>query len=70
MAAARAFGLVAASLRRSGRKTAARAYDAMIAAIAIANGLPLYTANPADFTGIEDLAVIVVPVPPPQDGAA
>ena len=37
--AARAFGQVAASLRRSGRKTSARAYDAMIAAIAISNQL-------------------------------
>jgi len=42
-AAARAFGQVAASLRRSGRKRAARAYDAMIAATAVANGLPVYT---------------------------
>ena len=33
--AARAFGRVAASLRQSGRKTAARSYDAMIAAIAL-----------------------------------
>lgn len=40
--AARAFGRVAASLRRAGRKTNARAYDAMIAATAIANGLPVY----------------------------
>lgn len=43
--AARAFGGVAASLRRSGRKTAARAYDAMIAAVALANGLPLSPAT-------------------------
>jgi hypothetical protein len=49
--AARAFGRVAASLRRSGWKTSARAYDAMIAAIAIANSLPLYTCNPEDFRG-------------------
>jgi tRNA(fMet)-specific endonuclease VapC len=61
--AARAFGRVAASLRRSGRKTTARAYDAMIAAIAVANDLPLYTCNPADFTGIDGLEVIAVPVP-------
>ena len=54
-AAARAFGRVATSLRRAGRKTAAGAYDAMIAATAIAHGLPLYTCNPADFTGIDDL---------------
>jgi predicted nucleic acid-binding protein len=58
--AARAFGRVAASLRRSGRKPAARAYDAMIAAIALANGLPVYTANPTDFEGIDDLEVIEV----------
>jgi predicted nucleic acid-binding protein len=61
--AARAFGGVAASLRRSGRKASARAYDAMIAATAIANGLPVYTCNPADFEGIEGLQVIAVPVP-------
>ena len=63
-AAAHAFGRVGASLRRAGRKTAARAYDAMIAATAIANDLPLYTCNPDDFDGIEDLRVIALPVPP------
>ena len=56
-AAARAFARVAASLRQAGRKPTARSFDAMIAAIAIANGLPLYTANPADFAGIDDLVV-------------
>jgi tRNA(fMet)-specific endonuclease VapC len=61
--AARAFGRVAASLRRAGRKTAARADDAMIAAIAVANDLPLYTCNATDFTGIDELAVIDVPDP-------
>jgi tRNA(fMet)-specific endonuclease VapC len=61
--AARAFGQVAASLRRSGRKTTARSYDAMIAATAIANELPLYTCNPADFAGIAGLDVVAVPVP-------
>ena len=61
--AARAFGRVAASLRRSGRKATERAYDAMIAAIAIANGLPLHTCNPDDFTGIDDLIVVAVPRP-------
>lgn len=60
--AARAFGGVAASLRRTGRKTAARAYDAMIAATAVANGLPVYTCNPTDFNGIEGLEVVAVPV--------
>jgi tRNA(fMet)-specific endonuclease VapC len=60
--AARAFGLVAASLRRAGRKTSARAYDAMIAAIALANSLPVYTCNPGDFAGIEGLEVVDVPL--------
>ena len=60
---ARSFGGVAASLRRSGRKTAARAFDAMIAATAIANGLPLYTCNPRDFEGIGGLRVQPVPHP-------
>lgn len=57
-AAARAFARVAASLRRAGRKPAARAYDALIAATALANQLPLYTVNPADFEGIDGLEVV------------
>lgn len=61
-AAARAFGQVAASLRKAGRKTTARSYDAMIAATALANGLPLYTCNPADFSGIAGLDVVALPV--------
>lgn len=60
-AAARAFGGVAASLRRSGRKPRARAYDALIAATALANGLPIYTCNPDDFAGIAGLEVVGVP---------
>lgn len=62
-AAARSFGQVAASLRRAGRKPAARAYDAMIAAVCVANQLPIHTCNPADFSGIDDLVVIAVPHP-------
>ncbi len=61
--AARAFGRVAADLRRSGRKPAARSFDAMIAAVALANELPLYTCNPADFRGIAGRHVIAVPAP-------
>ncbi len=61
--AARAFGRVAASLRQASRKPSARAYDAMIAATAISRDLPVYTCNPADFTGIDGLTVIAVPVP-------
>ena len=36
----------------------------MVAAIAISNDLPLYTANPTDFAGIDGLDVHAVTVPP------
>jgi tRNA(fMet)-specific endonuclease VapC len=62
-AAARAFGRVAAAIRRSGRKPAARTFDAMIAAVALANDLPLYTVNPQDFAAIDGLRVVAVPHP-------
>jgi predicted nucleic acid-binding protein len=62
-AAARTFGRVAASLRRAGRKPAARAYDAMIAATALSNGLPVYTCDADYFVGIDGLTVVAVPVP-------
>lgn len=67
-ASARAFGQVAASMRRSGRKTSARAYDALIAATALAHGLPVYTCNPADFDGIDDLQVVPVALPDHKTG--
>ena len=62
-AAARAFGRVAAAIRRSRRKPAARTFDAMIAAVAIANDLPVYTVNPQAFAGIDGLHVVAVPHP-------
>jgi predicted nucleic acid-binding protein len=62
-AAARAFGRVAAALRSAGRKPAARAFDALIASIAIAQGVPLYSCNPRDFADIPDLELNVVPHP-------
>jgi predicted nucleic acid-binding protein len=34
----------------------------MIAAVALANGLPRYTCNPSDFDGIEWLEVAPVPI--------
>ena len=61
--AARAFGGVAAALRRSGRKPSARAFDALIAATAIANQLPLYTCNPRDYAGIDHLDLVELPYP-------
>jgi tRNA(fMet)-specific endonuclease VapC len=62
-AAARAFGRLAAELRRTGRKPASRAYDALIAATAISVRLPLFTCNPSDFSGMPDLDLRVVPHP-------
>jgi len=62
-AAARAFGQVAAGLRAAGRTHRARAYDALIAAVAVANDLPVVTVNPDDFAGIEGLDLIAVPHP-------
>ena len=61
--AARAFARVASDLRSAGRKPAARAYDALIAAIAIANDLPLYSVNPDDFASITELKLVSVPHP-------
>lgn len=60
--AARAFARVAASLRSTGRKPTARSFDALIAAIALAHQLPVYTCNAEDFAGIDDLVVVAVPV--------
>ncbi len=61
--AARAFGRVAASMRGAGRKAEARASDAIIAATAVANELPLYTVNPTDFADIDGLDLRAVPRP-------
>jgi predicted nucleic acid-binding protein len=62
-AAARTFGVVAAGLRGSGRKPAARAFDVLIAATAIANRLPLYTCSPRDYVGIDDLDLVALTHP-------
>ena len=61
--AARAFGRIAAELRRAGRKTSARAYDVLIAATAISENLPLFTCNPRYFEIISDLDLRAVPHP-------
>jgi predicted nucleic acid-binding protein len=56
--AARAFGQVTADLRAGGRTAKVCAFDAVIAAIAKAVRLPIYTFNAADFRPISDLEVI------------
>lgn len=62
-ASARAYGRVAADLRRSGRRVQARAFDALIAATSLAYNLPVYTCNPRDFSGITGLEVVAIPHP-------
>lgn len=62
-ACAQAFAPIAVHLRREGSKSRARAYDTLIAATAIANGLPLYTGNAKDFEGIPGLDLRPVAVP-------
>jgi predicted nucleic acid-binding protein len=57
---ARAYGRVYATVAASGRKARGRrAVDLLIAATAVAAGLPLYTRNPDDFVGLSDLLEIV-----------
>ena len=63
--AARAYGQVIAAVIGAGRSPRRRTADLMIASTAIAAGLPLYTANPDDFAGLDDL-LAVVPVTCPQ----
>jgi predicted nucleic acid-binding protein len=62
--AARLYGRVAAAVVAAGRKPRRRMADLMIAATAIAEGLPLFTTNPKDFAGLEKL-LRVVPVTRP-----
>jgi predicted nucleic acid-binding protein len=63
--AARMFGRVTAAIIAAGRKPRRRIADLMIAAIAIAEELPLFTTNPDDFAGLADL-LTVVPVTRPE----
>lgn len=58
--AARAYGRVYAAVTAVGRKARGpRAVDLLIAATAQASSLPLYTRNPDDFRGLENLLDIV-----------
>lgn len=57
--AARAYGRVFAATRAVGRTSRARLADLLIAATAAANGLPLYTRNPADFSGLDGIVTVV-----------
>ena len=53
--AARIYGRIFAAIRTAGRSVRPRVADLLIAATAVASGLPLYTRNPSDFVGLEDI---------------
>jgi predicted nucleic acid-binding protein len=61
--AARAYGRIYAATRASARKPrGARAIDLLIAAVALANNLPLFTRNAADFQHLDDIGLQVHPI--------
>ena len=62
--AARIYGRVSAAVVATGRKPRRRIAELMIAATAIAEELPLFTANPAGFAGLDAL-IRIVPVTRP-----
>lgn len=63
-AAARAYGRVYAAVTAAGQKArGSRAVDLLIAAGALAAGLPLYTRNPGDFRELTGLLEIVAVEP-------
>jgi predicted nucleic acid-binding protein len=57
--AARSYGRVFAATRAAGRTTRPRLADLLIASTAAANGLPLYTRNPSDFAGLEEVVAVI-----------
>lgn len=62
--AARQYGLLAGEVIAAGRKPRARVADLMIASVAAANRLPLYTTNADDFRALERVLAVVVVAPP------
>ena len=58
--AARAYGVVYAAVLAGGRKArGARAVDLLVAAIASAAQLPLYTRNPDDFNALDGVVEVI-----------
>lgn len=65
-ATARAYGRIYATVAAAGRKARGRrAFDLLIAATALGAGLPLYTCNPADFSGLDSMLEVVAVEPSP-----
>lgn len=58
-AAARSYGQIVAAVIGAGQSHRSRIADLLIAAVAHANGLTLYTRNPRDFTALSGLIAVV-----------
>ena len=56
---ARAYGRIYAAILAAGRQPRRRAADLLIAATALAAGMPLYTRNADDFQGLEQILEVV-----------
>lgn len=56
---ARAFGRIYAAVLSTGRQPRRRMADLLIAATALAVGLPLYTRNADDFRGLEHILTVI-----------
>lgn len=63
--AARVHGRVRAAVISAGRKPRRRVADLMIAAVAIAQELPLFTTSPDDFRGLQEVLTVVPVTRPP-----
>ncbi|WP_236538382.1 type II toxin-antitoxin system VapC family toxin [Spiractinospora alimapuensis] len=69
--AARHYGALVAAIVAVDRKPRRREADLMIASVAVAHGLPLFTTNPDDFRGLAGIVnLVAVERPEARDGHA
>ncbi|MGB3896732.1 type II toxin-antitoxin system VapC family toxin [Mycolicibacter sinensis] len=66
--AARIYGRLCAAVISAGRKPRRRVADLMIAAVAVAEDLPLFTTNAEDFRGLDELLTVVAVSRPDASG--
>jgi predicted nucleic acid-binding protein len=59
-AVARAYGQLNGAVALTGRTARRRAFDLLIGATAVVHGLPVYTRNPDDLRGLDQVLEIVV----------
>lgn len=66
--AARIYGRLCAAVVSIGRKPRRRVADLMIASTAAAEGLPLFTTNPDDYRGLDEVLTVVAVTRPATPG--